>query len=436
VCAVSAVKQGVGQHDNDVSRLSTTPKRPAKRPAKSSHRGVRLLAPDARRKHWRVRFRDPDTNTLSTEVVPAYVHDSKEGRAHYASQRLRRLQRSREDIAAGAAPHVQAAMPLPEAFARYFKEHVNTLRPRTERAYRDPCNAFVAWAGANGLKTVRQLTRGRLKEFVAYARSQTSARGGQLSPLTIKKTLRSVANALNWLHDAEITRLGRDDVRIGLRTSKPAQPEKRPHLEPAEIASLLAVARDHDDVRFKATRHVPYVPDGVLHPTPRYAAIEPVITFLLLSGLRLGELVSLRVSDVKLAHGYFDVRANNTKTKRTRVVRFDVAPSLAQMLGPRVTGRKGDELVFAEHTRGSLNAAMRRLHRVAPRFSYQLLRVTCATYLANMDGAVNESFQLGHAITVAQDFYLGRVRLAPNVRTLEEAMQLTSATAASDNLQS
>jgi integrase len=204
------------------------------------------------------------------------------------------------------------------------------------------------------------------------------------------------------------------------------KPDKRAHLTPKQIAELLAAAREHDDIRFKATKDHPYVRKGTRHPTPRYAAVEPVIRFLLLSGLRLGELVSLQVGDVSLEHGYFDVRAANTKTKRGRRVTLDVTPSLAALLASKIDGKKSEDRVFAEHTRDSLCSTMRRMHEKAPTFTHQLLRVTCATYLANMGGVgpVNEAFRLGHSVQIAQDFYLGSVRIDPAVKTLEEAMKL------------
>jgi hypothetical protein len=175
----------VRQQDDSIARRKTT----SKRPAKLAHRGVRLLKPDARRKRWRVRYRDPDTDTLRTEPVPLppVVHDSKEGRATYAAQLLRKLQRRREEIEAGATPHVHADLSLKEAIARYFTDNAPRLRARTQRAYLDPCDAFLEWADGARVATVRQLSRGKLKEFAAHVARQPSARGGDLSPRTVNK---------------------------------------------------------------------------------------------------------------------------------------------------------------------------------------------------------------------------------------------------------
>jgi hypothetical protein len=106
-----------------------------------------------------------------------------------------------------------------------------------------------------------------------------------------------------------------------------------------------------------------------------------------------------------------------------------VCPSLVDMLRQMSAGRSPHERVWHPHTAGSVDAALDRLRADAlcPPFSYQLCRVTCATYLANMAsfGPVNESRQLGHALTVADKFYLGRARIAASVKTLDEAYGLT-----------
>lgn len=337
------------------------------------------------------------------------------------------LDRPKEHRAEREAP--RAEMLLTDAVDRYFKDHQNALRPRTLRAYRDPADLFLSWAAGSDLRTVQQLQRGKLKGFAAHVLKRQSARGGALSQRTVKKTLRAVSIVLNWLFEAEISRLGRDDVRLGLKMpGKLPKPGKRTFLSPEQIAELLKTAREHDAATFKATRkeHAANTPGA----TARYAPVEPVIRFLLLSGLRLGELLSLRVGDVHLTaeaeHGYFDVRPSDTKTKEGRQVKFDVAPSLATMLEPRVRDRAAGDRVFNEHTHGSLAASLRRLHSKAPTFSYQLCRVTTATYLACMPsvGPVNEAEQLGHSPTVAITFYIKRVRIAPEVKTLEAAMGL------------
>lgn len=382
-----------------------TPKRSAKRSAK--HRGVGLIPPDSRRLTWRIRYRDPDTGAVRTEPVPAHVSDTADGRQAYAESVLQRIRRLREDIADGtAAPHADADMPLLTALGRYFGHHEGKLSSRTLRAYQDACEVFAGWAADNQLQTVRQLSRGCLKRFAASMAAQPTKHGKPQATRTVNNKLKAVGIALNWLYDAEITRLGRDDVRVGLQRVKGPKPDKRAYLTPEQIGELLSFARNRDVAK------------------PYRAPIEPVLRFLLLSGLRKGELLALRCGDVQLRQGYFDIRAADAKTRTGRTVRLDVAPSMAAILAEHITGKPPQACVFDRYTQCFITGTLRRmLRKHFPGFNYQTLRVTCATYLANMQsvGVVNESVQLGHSITVAQAFYLGRVRVAPDVHTLEQA---------------
>jgi hypothetical protein len=69
----------------------------------------------------------------------------------------------------------------------------------------------------------------------------------------------------------------------------------------------------------------------------------------------------------------------------------------------------------------------------APKFDWQMLRSTCATYLTNAQGIFGSATvflsarQLGHSVTVAERHYLNVHRGIPReARTLEAAMQIES----------
>jgi len=93
------------------------------------------------------------------------------------------------------------------------------------------------------------------------------------------------------------------------------------------------------------------------------------------------------------------------------------------------SGGKGRVFPF---TRATAEAAAKRLRNEygAPeKFSWQILRSTCATYLTNAPGifgaasAYRSAKQLGHSVQVAEKHYTDVLRGIPrDARTLEEAM--------------
>jgi len=67
----------------------------------------------------------------------------------------------------------------------------------------------------------------------------------------------------------------------------------------------------------------------------------------------------------------------------------------------------------------------------APPFTWQQLRVTCGTFLANSNifggaSAYREARQLGHSTAIAERHYLGVVHVDPAAKTLEDAMGLAA----------
>jgi integrase len=314
---------------------------------------------------------------------------------------------------------------------RYFEAYPH-LRERTLDGYRDACSVFTAWAEQANVTTVRQLSRGELVRFKTsrVKAPKITQQGAKLarSAFTINKELTYVGIVLGWLIDSEVIRLTRDDVRIGLKKIETEKVIKRDFLKPEQIEALLMAAKRHDDLRYKATRdeHA----RGIGGQTPRYAPITDLMRFLLLTGCRFGEALSITWANVDLAAGRFDVYSHQTKTKSDRTVELDVCPSLIPMLREMRKGAKLHERVWQIHTAGSLASTRKRVRRdpLCPWWDYQLFRVTAATYLACMPsyGPVLESRQLGHSIVIAERRYIGRVRIGHEVRTLEQAMVLGS----------
>lgn len=89
---------------------------------KTQHRGVQLLPPDAGKRYWRARWRDPETQKILTRTLSPADSKNSDTRTAYAIRIHRTLRRRNKVLAAGAAPHTQAGKSLSSAIASYFEK--------------------------------------------------------------------------------------------------------------------------------------------------------------------------------------------------------------------------------------------------------------------------------------------------------------------------
>jgi integrase len=379
--------------------------------------------------HWRARFKDPETGKTRVQTLTMVDAKTSDTRLGFATRLHKAISRRRDDIVGGASPHRTADLSVSDAFDRYFEAWGALKSEQTVRVYRDACKAFVAWGDATGLRTVRQLSKGRLRDFAASrakiekrAPASGGKRGesraaGRRSPHSINKELRSIATVLNTLRKMEVVRVTRDDLADGLeRLSAPV--ERRDFLQPAQLRALLVACRTYDAALFKIKR------DGS-KDAPRFKPITPVVLFILLTGTRSGEALEILWSDV--SSGEIHIRAEVSKTKQARTIDLSVSPALETMLVTRAEGR-----VF-NFTGNELDAARKRLTGAeykAPAFTWHGLRRTCGTFLTCAPGifgaasAYRSARQLGHSVVIAERHYVGVVKIAADARTLEAAMQI------------
>ena len=283
---------------------------------KTQHRGVQLLPPDAGKRYWRARWRDPETQKILTRTLSPADSKNSDTRTAYATRIHRTLRRRNEDIAAGAAPHTHAGASLSSAIASYFEKHDH---PKTTRAdYTQATNALIAWGEENGVSTVRQLTPGKLREFsLALAKMPKKVRklggrrgemedGGKLSEWTINKYRRNTGIVLNALRKLQVVRLSRDEIADSLARTK-VKLKRREFLKPEQIRKLIECCEKHDAETFELCR------DGSTD-TPRYEPILPFVKFVLFTGMRVSEALQIRGSDVE--DGELHVRAKSARRRR------------------------------------------------------------------------------------------------------------------------
>jgi integrase len=246
-----------------------------------------------------------------------------------------------------------------------------------------------------------------------------------------------------------LPRLTGDDLRDALK--KHRAPRKRiVFMKPADCQRLLEAALAHDDAMFAATReeHAGLKEKGI---TARYEPIAVFVAFVLLTGMRVGEALSLEWKEVDLDAtdvqgrpvGEIYLDENKVKTRNARTVTLEVSPFLRRLLVELRKRRSKGKPTYSEWTQPVFDlsydvvdteAKRLRDEYAAPRhFSYQVLRSTCGSFLTNAPGifgaasAYRSAKQLGHSILVAEKHYLGLLAGIPlDAKTLEAAMGIES----------
>ena len=417
---------------------------------RSKHPGVVLKQRThvSGRKSWIARYTDPatgkqrDTTLSGTEMGLTTAEARKDWAVRWAGQ----LAAERAAIASGCRPARRVT--ISQAQEEYFSTQGSRLRERTVQTYRDSMRHLSAWAESERLTYTDELALARLaalREFVAAVPKRVSARarrrgaqrrcGGPRSPVTVNRDLRSISVLLNAWRRLGIAPISRDDIADALRPLQVDRVRPKP-LKPEEARQLLTAALAHDADCFSITR-AERAGDSSGRPVPRYDPVAPLVLFCLLSGCRIGEVASLKWEHVDLAahdgSGEVVVTATASKTRSERAVRLDVAPVLRALLARLRLAHPDARFVFggaATVSQESLRSAVRRLRSRfgAPKFNWQRLRQTCASYGVNAAGVYGAASvflsarRLGHSVAVAERHYLGLVTVPRDARTLEAAM--------------
>ena len=434
-----------------------------RRRKRSPHPGVKLkkrTLPSGRVR-WIARYVDPESGKERDQTLDLQALPTRETRTLWAKAKSKELATRRMDLAAGVR-RAPEPVSLEAAVAEYLSTAEVRLRPNTIAAYRQSLNRMLRWAARAKVTTTAQLGTkelAALRDALIAAPKATPVRGGRRGAHkpsgkrrtvpSINADLRSIKAMLGVLRKrGQLPNLHRDDIADALATLR-APRDDPPFLTPADLRRLLEAAMRHDDATFDATRreHAGADPRGT---TRRYSPLAPFVAFVLLTGCRRGEALSLQWRSVDLDAldsqgrrvGEIRLCAAGTKTHRGRTIGLEVSPALRTLLSSLRLRSGGRGYVFGgetPYTVHQLTAARARLVADfgAPEFSWKMLRSTCATYLTNAPGIFGaasihlSSRQLGHSVAVAEKHYLGVHRGIPrDARTLDAAMQLEAALSA------
>jgi len=213
-----------------------------------------------------------------------------------------------------------------EFASRWFYEIEPSLRPNTALDYRWQLSShLLPFFHTHRLS---QITVAEIDRYRAW-----KVREAALSASSINKTLTRLGQILDVAEERDL--IARNPMRVNRRRRKLREPKpNRPYLDRAEhIEALLAAATELD----REARHDRQLPRR---------AILATLTF---AGLRLGELLALRWSDVDLAGGRLRVGESKTDAGRREVT---LLPALRDELAAlkAKTRPGGDELVFGTTT--------------------------------------------------------------------------------------
>jgi integrase/recombinase XerD len=257
--------------------------------------------------------------------------------------------------------------PYVEQYLRHM--HRRDLTANTLRAAATILQGFLTFLKSQGKTHLTSLVHNDLEAFVE------SKQDGGLKPLTVENNLRQVKTFLRYLVEGKVISSEILSRRMSIKVPK-ALPRA---LDPLDVKRLLVVVQK---VRDRA-----------------------MILVLLRTGIRIGELLNLRVSDVYLPERKIHlVVGEKNRTGRVVYLSVDACQALQEWMRKQ---EEGKPLLFYGQGRNSLSytAARAMFQRYLKKagisekgYSLHALRHTCATELLNA-GMRIECLQqvLGHS---------------------------------------
>ena len=294
-------------------------------------------------------------------------------------------------MTASSTPDISPAL---SAAAARFLDHCRVgkhLADNTLRAYTSDLGHFVAHVG--GDVQVAAVDRERVRE---YARSLLD--GGRLKAATVKRRLATLKILFHWLEREEVLAVSvfhRLDLSVRL-------PRRLPRaLSDAEMRLLLVSAQ----ARLKSRRRADRYEATVMHF---------VLVALFTTGLRIGELVTVRLGDVSIRDGSIQVRGKGNRERRVYMAGRRALTILRNFVDARRRIHSESERLVVgplglPTSAQQIRKELRRLARhsgISRRVTPHMLRHTAATQLleAGVDIRIVQRL-LGHASIATTQIY-------------------------------
>jgi site-specific recombinase XerD len=275
-----------------------------------------------------------------------------------------------------------------------FLEHCRVAKrlcPNTMRAYGADLTHFAAHLAPT--TAVREVDRDVIRR---YARALVD--GKRLKDTTVRRRIATLKVLFRWLEREEHVTLSVFH-KLGLSIRVPRSLPRA--LDAQEMGLLLTRARAETRGREVQARH-----DAVL--------LHFVVATLFATGLRIGELVTVRLDDVHVDDGVIRVRGKGSRERQVYLPGPQAQTVLASYLSARsriatdverLLVTVNGSVVTAQYVRGRL-AALARRAGVTRRVTPHMLRHTAATQL--LEAGVDIRFVqklLGHASIATTQIY-------------------------------
>jgi len=398
------------------------------------------------------RFTDPDSGLTQEISLSKLGKHTPEARRDWAILKSRSMLIRQAELLAGAPTRTETT--LEQAINDYISMKKVELRPSTLNGYMEAIARLKAWAATQGINYTEQIAPKHLESLrrvlliadkkVALAggrRGESTASGKLRSPHSVNRDLRALKTLLNkWRRRHIAPLLTSDCIADELKFQDVGRPFIS-FLNREAIASLLNAALRHDTTCFTETR-AEHIANAMKGTTPRYFPVTPLIAYLLLTGCRVDEALSLKWSAWNQRERQIELSdIGRIKTKHARRIDLAITPSLESLLAQLKLKATG-EYVFGGHAplrKSHADSCRKRLLREfgAPAFTWQQLRRTCGTFLTCAPGifgtasAWASAKRLGHSVEVAEKHYIGALRSPPiEAKTLEAAMEIEGLMAA------
>lgn len=253
-------------------------------------------------------------------------------------------------------------MTLTEACDQFLKycESAISLSPHTMRAYSSDLDDTQRYFGVR--KKIASVERDHLRQYIRHLREERS-----FKETTIKRRLASMKLLFKWASAEEFIKANPFDSlneRIRLPKRLPRALDRR---DQAALRKALVIQDRSDD--FDAIRN------------------KTIIHLLLDTGIRVGELVAIKLSDLLLANDCLVINGKGNRQRLVYLLKKPLYRKVEQYLASRKVLPDAGEKLFVSASGGAVQTphvrvalrAMAEKAGVSRHVTPHMLRHTCAT---------------------------------------------------------
>lgn len=255
-----------------------------------------------------------------------------------------------------------------------------------------------------------------------------------MGPATLNRRLGAVKSFLSWARRNDYVRLTSDDVSDRLQLYKLERRLPRA-LKAGELKQLITAVVKNDTAKCHASRknkHAYYSKEPDPDARQKFSsAMAPVVFIAMLTGMRPGEVLALKWSDVDFESNEIRVMF---KTKIERVIPLRDSPALVSLLSA-LELKAGDSIHVcgdneSKGPRKIRRTVWSRLRTTAGLHSFKPkdLRSTFASALAHArkgPTAYELALRMGHTLEIAQRHYVSHAKPREGT-SVEEWLEIKS----------